>query len=140
MKLAAFFQNGTRDGSGHFVKLTDDAPEWLRAAVLDAHEGDTPPNDWTYEECKAIAQAIDDGSVQDEDDLHMYSDARVEVYTKDLMQWVADFCLNDTFHQAQSEYEDTGSKETDIVRRAGGIQYYAIYRIAATIFTAWRDQ
>lgn len=136
MKFANYFQNGARDGGSQFVKMTDDAPEWLVTAVHEAHGSDLP-NDWIYAECQAIAYAIDDGSVQSEDDLHMHADGRVEVYTQPLFQWMADMCHSDTYALAQDEVADSGDPSPDMVKQASAIQYYAVRRIATVIWEAY---
>jgi hypothetical protein len=136
MKLQSFWtkiEDSTRD------TLTDNRPDWLYEAVQAAHVSDLP-NDWIYAECRAACDAIDDGSIACEDDIHEHADSRVDVYTKDLYQWAADMCLSDTFAQAESDVEDMGGdSRDDTLQRIRELQYFAISRIARTVFEAWEE-
>lgn len=110
------------------------APEWLQAAVREAHQGSLP-SDWIYAECKAAVEAFDDGSLddsEDDDSVHAHVDGRVDVYTQGLYQWAADFCLMPTWAAAEQEAEDMGMPD-ETERRVAAIQYAAIRHIADTM-------
>lgn len=137
MKIAQFFKVGTRDDGSRFVSLADDRPEWLYDAVYEAHQGDAP-NDWIWSECSAVADAIDEGSISSEDDLHEFADGRVDIYTKDLFQWQADMCLSSTYSYAEERANELGTETSDMVKAVSAIQFCAIESIARTIFSAWQ--
>ena len=123
-----------------FVSLKDTRPDWLRAAVYAAHCEDLP-NDWIYAECLAACEAIDAGdlgnSVYQEDMIHEYADSRVDIYTRDLYQWAADFCLSNTFAGAESSAADMGEADgRDMVDRIKVLQYLAIENIARIMLDA----
>lgn len=118
------------DGSIH-VHLADDAPEWLLAAVRDAHQG-TLPNDWIYAECEAAYTS-------EYDDMAEHADSRIDIYTKDLYQWAADMCLTDTFAQAEAEAEYMASAPGTAVQQLQSIQYCAIRYIAEVIHNARKE-
>jgi|HubBroStandDraft_2_1064218.scaffolds.fasta_scaffold00990_12 hypothetical protein len=126
---------GTEAGGEPFTTLADDAPEWLRSAVREAHHG-TLPTDWIYAECLAAAEMFDAGdlvdSEEDDGDVHAYADSRVDVYTKTLYEWAADFCLTDTWAEAEQEAKDMGLPE-ETEKRIAVIQYAAIRHIADTM-------
>jgi len=128
---ASHFETKTRTSGEKFVTLADSRPGWLHEAVRTAHQG-TLPNDWIYAECEAAALAFDDGQLDDEDDVHMYVDGRIDIYTKDLYQWAADFCLTDTWAEAEVEARDMGLPE-ETEKRIACIQYAAIRHIAETM-------
>lgn len=130
-KYSAFFKRDTRNDGEAFVTLTDDHPEWLKDAIYEAHR-ETFPNDWIYEECFRAVEAFDAGELTDTDDAMSYTDARVDVYTRDLFQWAADFCLTDTWSEAEAEASDAGLPD-DMVQRLTCIQYAAIRHIAETM-------
>lgn len=135
-KLAEYFETKTRDNGEKYVTLKDERPEWLLAAVREAH-CHTLPNDWVYAECLAAAEAYDEGTVSE--DIHDHVDARVDVYTRDRYQWAADFCLTDLYSYAEGELEDCGGvseDKVDIASTLGQIQYYAISRIVRVIIEA----
>lgn len=119
-----------------FVTLRDDAPEWLKEAVREAHQGDLPL-DWIYAECQAAAQAIDAGDIDlvgedDMDALHEHADGRVDIYTKELYQWAADFCLTDTWAAAEEAAREMGLPE-ETEKRLACVQYAAIHFVAETM-------
>lgn len=125
-----------------FVTLKEGRPEWLYEAVREAHDGSFPC-DWVYEECRAACGAIDDtelGSGREEaDELHEYADARVDIYTKDLYAWAAEFCTSSLFAAAKEKAEEM-SPPDDVENRISLIQFFAIKRIASTMLDAWRER
>lgn len=131
-KLGKFF---TKENPRAVVCLADNSPEWLRDAVYAAHAGGMP-NDWIYEECGAACDAIDDGSLTDDDSVHEYADARVDVYTQELYQWAADMCLAPVFAAAKAEDEDCGHDGGTVQEQLSRLQYHAIARIARTMLAA----
>jgi hypothetical protein len=135
--LGKYFVTRTRDNGDKFVTLTDDAPEWLADAVREAHQGDLP-DDWIYTECRAACDAIDDGSIASEDDIHAHADSRVEIYTAKLARWYADMCLSSTYSEAECRAEEIGPGD-GVNDRLMRIQYCAIEYIAETIFRAFED-
>jgi hypothetical protein len=129
---ASHFVSSKRDNGDTFVTLSPDRPGWLQDAVYAAHL-DTLPNDWIYEECRAAVEAFDSGELDAEGDgVHDFADSRVDVYTKILYQWAADFCLTDTWAEAESEASDCGMPD-ETEKRIAVIQYMAIRRIAETM-------
>lgn len=136
--FASHFVTKTREsGKSHaYVTLTDDAPEWLKNAVSEAHQG-TLPNDWICAECFAAVEAVDSGALdvedEDDDDVHSYADSQVDVYTQELFQWAADFCLTDTFAAAKQEAHDMGMRDGDLEKQIAVVQYAAIRHIADTM-------
>ena len=141
--LGSYFVTGKRDNGETFAKCTDDAPQWLRDAIMTAHDSDLP-NDWVYAECRAACEAIDEGSLgandddDGRDDGRDHADGRVDVYTRALFMWAADMCLTDTFASAEQDAEDgAGTLEGTTVQQLTVIQYYAIRRIAAIMCEAY---
>jgi len=130
-----FFETKTRDNGASFVTLKDEAPEWLGEAVRDAHHGDLP-NDWIFAQCEAAVDAFDNGNVTSDDDVHEHADAQVDVYTKDVFQWAADFCLSSTYGEAEEEAADMGTDTKEIVKVLQAIQYCAISRIVRIMLEA----
>jgi hypothetical protein len=121
-----------------FYTLAEDRPGWLQEAVYDAHRG-ALPNDWIFEECRHAVEAFDSGELtsDEDDDVHSYADGRVDVHTKDLYQWAAEFCLTETFSEAEEEAKDMGMPE-ETLDRIRCIQYAAIRHIADTMKEACR--
>jgi hypothetical protein len=147
VKLGSFFVTGKRDNGESFTTLRDDRPEWLQDAVREAHAGDFP-NDWIYSECRAACEAIDAGDLSDDDNLHEHADSRVDVYTRHLYQWAADFCLSDTWANAESEVDDMGTGPmvgvtlpagSSSLQRITTVQYCARATIARIMLSAAQD-
>ena len=129
------FETRKRANGETFVTLGDDAPEWVRDAVYEAHGGDMP-DDWTLAECSAAFDACESGELADEDAIHAYAEGRVDVYTAALYRWAADHCLGDVFGRADDEADETGPYKTT-VDRLTAVQYHAIASIARTIRDAY---
>lgn len=121
------------------VTLKKSAPSWLSDAIQEAHQGDFP-GDWIYSECLAACEAIDSGDLT-EDSIHEHADSRVDVYTKDLAKWYAEFCLSSTstFSAAEERADELGT-EGSINDRLMRIQYCAAAFIAETILGAVNAQ
>ena len=127
-------------GWDSFVRLKDDAPAWLKAAVYKAHQG-TLPNDWIYLQCQAACEAIeerDEVALEDADWFYEHVEGEVDVYTKDRFQWAAYFCLSDTFSEAEERAKEL-TLVNDTNERLGVIQYCAIEFITQTILDAYID-
>jgi len=139
--MSKYFERKTRDDGTKFWTVRDDAPEWVTDAVREAHcSGADLPNDWIYEECADAFEAIECGDIADDDSIHEYADGRVDVYTRNLANWYAEFCLSDTLAQAESEVEDCGGYgDADVNKRIAMAQYFAIARIARVIFEACQE-
>lgn len=123
----------TTENPRKIVTLIDDAPQWLKDAVRDAHQGDMP-NDWIYAECAAAFDAIEEGL--DEDNLHSHVDSQVDIYTKNLFQWAADMCLTSTYSEAEASMIEMCAP-TDTLDRIRGTQYAAILYIDECMLRAW---
>lgn len=89
MSISRFFETVIRDDSTSFVIWRNDRPDWLRDAVYEAHDVD-PPNDWRYEMCSRIADAIDDDPDAALGDPCEAVRDWADVYTSDLFSWYAD--------------------------------------------------
>jgi len=141
VKLGSYFVTGKRDNGEEFVSLVEGRPEWLHEAVRVAHQGDLP-SDWVYAACRAACDAIDEGSItrdgDDDDGLHEFANAQVDVYTEERFKWAAHACLSSLYASAEEEAEELGAKDSStIADRLGTIQYCALRAIAATIRDAW---
>lgn len=133
MKLADAFERETRDNGDRFVTLKDDAPDWLREAVYDAHKGSLP-DDWVFETCYHACLAIDDGMLTEEE-THGFCEGEVDIYTRPLFQWAADCCLSPLWSEAEERAEELGEGGA-IVGQLQRIQYCAIEQIASIILAA----
>lgn len=135
--LAKFW---TRQNPRKVDCLTEERPDWLYDAVVAAHQGDFP-NDWIYSECRAACEAIDDGSLSSDDDVHEYADSRVDVYTHDLASWYADMCSSTTYATAEEEAHDLGAIDGEAIdHRLKIVQYVALSYIARTILDAYQNE
>lgn len=134
MKLSVFFEKNPRGT----WSTTKNAPKWLNDAIREAHAGDLP-DDWTYETCRAVCDAIDDEAIASGYDVHEFADGQVDVYTRDLAQWYADHCDGSLFSQAESDADDMGQTEQTVNERLTTVQFCAIARIASTLWEAYEE-
>lgn len=129
--IVRMFVTKTREGGDKpgetYVTLADDAPEWLRDAVYETHDG-TLPCDWVYAECR-------DAFESDDTDEHDYADSATEVYTGNLFAWAAEHYGTGFFSQAEGEASELGEGGT-LAEQLMRIQYCAIRRIAIIIWEA----
>jgi hypothetical protein len=140
--VAAFFVTGTRAPGPvpvevKYVATAEGVPQWLVDALYAAHQGDMP-RDWIYAECQAAAEAYDEGSLTDEDDVATYADGRVDIYTADRFRWAAEHCQTHTWVTAEEQAKEIGAPLEEVESRLGVIQYYAIEFIARTMLDAIR--
>lgn len=144
--LASYFTRLDRAPEGAAdvaVTLTDECPEWLKEAIHACHNG-ALPNDWVYQECQAVCEAVDSGDINpelynelgDSDRVHEFADSRVDVYTKARFAWAEEFCLTALYSDAEAEAKDLGTDRSDTAELFGVIQYCAIQRIACTLLEA----
>lgn len=80
MSISDYFTSTMRDDE-RITILAESAPDWLRDAVRECHDGGWP-DDWVYDKAESIVEAIEDGS-----DQHETVDGLVDIYTHDLIQW-----------------------------------------------------
>lgn len=140
MKLARFFESATRDSGATYVRMVDDAPEWLTDAVRAAHLGDLP-NDWIYEQCRDVCDAIDEGSISDSDSVSVWADGRADIYTHDLYAFAKDMFHTYTFSNGEELARDVGGDNDrgSISEQIGRVQYFAIETIAQAILSAFEE-
>ncbi len=87
--LMHYFTTGHRGNGETFTHLTSDAPRWLSDAVMKAHD-DEGPNDWRYDMCLGIAEAIAMcDEVNEETVYELNLGSLVDVYTSELTGWLA---------------------------------------------------
>jgi hypothetical protein len=137
------FERKTRPNGDTFTALSDDAPQWLKDAVQEAHHG-TMPCDWIYSECSAAYDAYSDLGVADCGDVcdlvHEHADSMVDVNTQRLAQWHADMCLTDLFAHAEDRAAEYGGRDDATTNdRLGVLQYCAVALITEAIWTAIKE-
>jgi hypothetical protein len=96
-ELARAARTAREKDTPSYTRTKDDAPEWIRDLVRDAHGKDyngSPlmfPDDWRYETIHSALGAIHDaGDSADLDDLaHEWSDGNVDDYTHARLRWLA---------------------------------------------------
>lgn len=76
----AYFETAQRTNGDHFWKCKDDAPEWVEALCLHAHEG-MPPDDHRYE---FIVDSLD--LIRDDEE---FDDQAMAHATGELTAWLA---------------------------------------------------
>lgn len=118
------------------LTLQDNAPQWLLAAIRDAHNG-MFPDDWVFETCYHACLALDEGSLTS-DTSHEFVDSEVDIYTRDLYRWAADHCLSNLFAEAEDQANEAGPT-LDTADRLRAIQFYAIDYIAGVMLNAYEE-
>lgn len=127
-----------RDDGTTFYTLGKNAEDWMRDAVMEAHNG-SMPYDWRYEKCMEIVETMREYDPDDLDDcISEIVDGCVDIYTGALRGWYAD-------HAAHAEaVEDARTEgligpDADITRQITVGQYYLLESMAHTLLSAIRD-
>lgn len=130
------------DGTTRVV-LKDDAPKELRDAVQEAH-GDKLPNDFIFSTFAGLLNGISEYDVETVEELrnhgydHEIIDGHVDIYTHDLLQWLASDIDNLEYMSrvmAESVFvEDDGAWQT-----LARMQYYAIEDIMQFVLSLLED-
>lgn len=106
----AAFERNEREGGETFYTLAENAPEWLRDAVMEAHS-DEFPNDHLYSLCLGAVADIADASegAYCSDQSHDFADSVVPIYNAVLARWLADNVSRASWiDEAQSELGTEG--------------------------------
>lgn len=88
--LSSSFEKRTREDGSPFWALRSGSPEWLRSAVMLAHE-DEMPSDSRYELIRSAALTLSESSFSDEEDardaLYELSQGLCSLSSYELLQW-----------------------------------------------------
>jgi hypothetical protein len=87
--LSDAFETRYRENGEPFACLKDDAPEWCRDAVREAHD-DALPNDWIYAACRDMAEALAESDSGDMEAVYDAAAGMTDPYTHQLLKWAAD--------------------------------------------------
>lgn len=96
--LAHHFVIANRADGKPYAYLADDCPDWLREAVRDAHDGESP-NDWRYWVARRIVDdltgvdAPDADFLDDHSEVYQVADRIADAettYTRDVLEWAAE--------------------------------------------------
>lgn len=128
----------TDTDSVRYWTLTDDAPEWLRAAVRDAHNGSIP-HDWVFEQCAVTWDAILNEDLA-ENGVHEFVNGCVDVYIHNVFSWAADWCNSTLFEEAEESVKDLGGfGDHTVCEILQMVQYEAISYIVQCMLNAYND-
>ena len=128
-KYTAYFKTVDKDNGPSIIALKDNAPQELFSAVRDAH-GDKLPDDWIFATFADLLQRVTEYDAETVDDLrdngidHEIVDSYVDVYTHDLLQWLASDADN-LEHLAQAA-QDGWTVDDGTWQLLARAQYYAI--------------
>ena len=134
--FAAAFESRTRDDGSVFWTTRDDAPEWVRVMVRDAHNG-AFPCDWRYD--KIADLALDIGQAADPDDINAmdWADRAADVYTADLIRWLSIAGAVDAVDAAADEW---GMDTRGVIEALMAGQCYMLHEIACGVLYALRER
>lgn len=146
MKIGHFFVGAVRSDGSEYVLLTDDAPDWLKDAVREAHDFELP-DDWRYATAAAIAVSLDEALDEEgvdgwgwdgwDDWVMSTAEALVDVYNTDLARWLAgDVRRGEYVDRSIDEFgaTDVGA---DVFRSIRVGQFYCIEEMARVLLAAW---
>lgn len=121
----SYFTTNKR-GDETITVLNDNAPEWVRGAVFDCHDG-MLPDDWTYAACASAFEHV----AAESDHFEGWADSNVDVYTHDLIEW-----SKGRTHLVDRALTEFGGTMTGAIQLA---QTFELERIADTVAEAISD-
>jgi len=121
----AFVTDKRADGTT-FVHMADDAEEWMREAVREAH-GDMPPDDFKYRMCEEVADRLADRDSDEWDDAQGEEcDGLVDVYNSGRLRWLSSSLYRAAYIDEARDEGLIGSNADEFERI--GVGQYVEYR------------
>lgn len=134
-RMARRFTQRTREDGTKYTTLTDEADEWMRDVVREAH-GDMLPDDWRYE---AIASAVEFIAEEDDADDRQdeWADGYVDVYSSALIEWLGSHGARAGYVQeARDDFGDAGEDVWEEIRRG---QFYEAREVIGLVLGALEE-
>jgi hypothetical protein len=129
----------TRENPRNVWCLKDDAPDWMRDAIRDAHSDGRLPDDRIYENCRSMVDSISEIDDPDNVDTVEIADGCVDIYTVALTQRLAQSNLNvSACDEAVSE--GLCEPDADMCKRMQMGQHILLDRACAALVSAIRTQ
>lgn len=129
---AAFFKDIEKADGRTIVVLKDDAPQALQDAVREAR-GDKLPDDFIFATFADLLQRISEYDAETVDELrdndhdHEIIDSCVDIYTHDLLQWLASD--SDNLEYLAQAAQDGWTVDDGMWQLLARAQYYAIEEV-----------
>lgn len=127
-----YLKSKQRDNGESFVYMTDDRPQALHDAIYTAH-GDKMPDDWIFSTFADLLEKVTEYDCETVDELrdndydHEIIDGYVDIYTHELLQWLASDVDNlEYLAQAALDGWTVDDGTWQLLARA---QYYAIEKV-----------
>lgn len=125
-----YLDSKQRDDGEWFVYMKDNRPKQLHDAIYGAHGGKLP-NDWIFGTFSDLLQKITEYNADTVDDLrdngydHEIIDSYVDIYTYDLLQWLASD-IDNLEYMSRVMAEHVYSEDDGAWQALARMQYYAI--------------
>ncbi len=133
-EAARWFETATRTDDSRYVRIKDDAPEWVTDLAHEAH-GDMFPDDWRYQCISAVLDHLAEGG--DPDDAHEFADSHVDVYTSNRLAWLSSNLTRAGYcDEAADEF---GAEGLDIIERIGLGQYMEASEVFSAVVSWFED-
>lgn len=134
-----FLQSKQRDNGETFVFMTDNRPEALHTAMYEAH-GESLPKDWIFATFAELLDKITEYDAETVEELrdkgydHEIIDSCVEIYTHDLLQWLASD-IDNLDYMSRVMAESVYVEEDGAWQALARMQYYAISDVMHNVLT-----
>lgn len=136
----AAFTTDTRPDGSRYTKNTDDAPEWVRDAVRDAH-GEVLPDDRIFDLAHDACEWIFRGDTIEnmfDEVRHYFADGAIDAYNADRLAWVAS--SNYRAALVDEVHDDYGAERGDLMDQIAAGQYEEAARIFDYMATAIEER
>ena len=127
-----------RDSGESYTTLKDEAPEWLRDLVHEAH-GDMLPDDWRYETVQDALGWIHDNDADEDADAHEFADQAVDTYTGSRLAWLSSH-LNRPNYVDEAVSEFGAATDFSVVDAIGQGQYMEALEVFGSVVDSLRER
>lgn len=133
-KLAKELYDNLATNDGGFIKLKEDAPEWMATVCVKAHD-DFMPDDWRYKFIYECASKIAD--CEGEEQLNeARCDFEPDIWNVDLLRWLASNLARPSYCDEAKEIYGDGS---GIMYLIGYDQVYEKQEVFGALYRALED-
>jgi hypothetical protein len=133
-----WFERAERQDGESFIRVKQDAPEWVTQLVMNAH-GDFLPDDWRYDCIRAVLGDIADNEPDDLDEFAAeFADGQVDVYNGARTAWLASN-LNRAAYCDEAAEEFGYDSEQGVFGLIGLGQYMEASEVYAAVVESLND-
>lgn len=135
MSLVSFFEfRFFKETDSSEYRLKDSAPRWLKECLSNFTH-----TDYLYNLAYSVCSTIDNGKMNDKDDIHKFVDSHVDISNSELHKWFNEYASSFEVYEADEILASNNNEFISIDDHLQYLQYEVINKIACAIFNAWQE-